>query len=163
EAQDVAPLVGGEVVLRQREAHRAADGGGETAHPRHFLLPRGEVLADDRRITATSSSGAERSSPITPAGASSKRPVPSSPSTLPMPNSSSSAAYVPGTGSPSTALCMIVRDVEKPSAPARMPSRTRSAIASMSSGVAGSFRAPRPPLTETPHRTRRRRHATSSR
>ncbi len=42
---------------------------------------------------------------MTPAGASSMMPVPSSPSTRPMPNSSSSAANVPGTGSPSTAVC----------------------------------------------------------
>ena len=35
-----------------------------------------------------------------------------------MPKSSSSAANVPGTGSPSTAVCTVVREVEKPSAPA---------------------------------------------
>ena len=64
-----------------------------------------------------------------------------------MPNSSSSAANVPGTGSPSIAMCAIVRLVEKPSAPASMPSRTMRAIASMSSGVAGSFFAPRSPIT----------------
>ncbi len=64
-----------------------------------------------------------------------------------MPNSSSSAANVPGTGSPSTARCMIVRDVEKPSAPAAMPSFTIAAICAMSSGVAGSLRAPRSPIT----------------
>ncbi len=45
-------------------------------------------------------------------------PVPSSPSARPMPNSSSSAANVPGTGSPSIAMCAMVRDVETPSAPA---------------------------------------------
>ena len=64
-----------------------------------------------------------------------------------MPKSSSSAAKVPGTGSPSTAVCMMVREVEKPSAPASMPSRTIAAICSMSSGVAGSLRAPRSPIT----------------
>ena len=64
-----------------------------------------------------------------------------------MPNSSSSAAKVPGTGSPSMARWASVRDVEKPSAPAAMPSRTMSAMAAMSSGVAGSFLAPRSPMT----------------
>ena len=64
-----------------------------------------------------------------------------------MPNSSSSAAKVPGTGSPSIAMCAIVRLVEKPSAPASIPSRTMRDIASMSSGVAGSFFAPRSPIT----------------
>ena len=69
-----------------------------------------------------------------------------------MPNSSSSAANVPGTGSPSIAMCAIVRLVEKPSAPASMPSRTMRAIASMSSAVAGSFLAPRSPITYAAHR-----------
>ena len=64
-----------------------------------------------------------------------------------MPNSSSSAANVPGTGSPSIAVWAIVRDVEKPSAPASMASRTSSVMRSMSSGVAGSLRAPRSPIT----------------
>ena len=54
-----------------------------------------------------------------------------------MPNSSSSAANVPGTGSPSIARCMIVRDVENPSAPASMPSRTMAAMPAMSSGGRG--------------------------
>ena len=39
-------------------------------------------------------------------------PVPSSPSAAPMPNSSSSAANVPGTGSPSIATWAMVREVE---------------------------------------------------
>ena len=64
-----------------------------------------------------------------------------------MPNSSSSAAKVPGTGSPSMARWARVRLVEKPSAPASMPARTMAAIASMSSDVAGSLRAPRSPIT----------------
>ncbi len=64
-----------------------------------------------------------------------------------MPNSSSSAANVPGTGSPVIARCAIVREVEKPSAPAATPSFTSAAIAAMSSGVAGSFFAPRSPIT----------------
>ena len=64
-----------------------------------------------------------------------------------MPKSSSSAAKVPGTGSPSMARWARVRLVENPSAPASMPSRTMAAIASMSSEVAGSLRAPRSPIT----------------
>ena len=64
-----------------------------------------------------------------------------------MPNSSSSAAKVPGTGSPSMAMCAIVRDVDTPSAPAAIASRTIAAIASMSSAVAGWFFAPRSPMT----------------
>jgi len=54
---------------------------------------------------------------------------------------------VPGTGSPSTARCTSVREVEKPSAPASIPARTIAAIAAMSSRVAGSFFAPRSPIT----------------
>ena len=80
------------------------------------------IAADRRRIQSISRSGAARSSPSAPAGASSNTPVPSSPSTRPMPNSSSSAANVPGTGSPSMARWASVRLVEKPSAPASMPS-----------------------------------------
>ena len=64
-----------------------------------------------------------------------------------MPNSSSSAANVPGTGSPSMARWASVRDVEKPRAPAAIASLTIAFIASMSSGVAGSLRAPRSPIT----------------
>ena len=40
-----------------------------------------------------------------------------------------------------------VRDVEKPSAPASMASRTIVRMSAMSSGVAGSFLAPRCPMT----------------
>ena len=105
------------------------------------------VSSDRRMIQSISRSGAERSSPITPAGASSNTPVPAALSARPIANSSSSAANVPGTGSPSIARCAIVRDVDTPSAPASMPSCTMRAIASMSSGVAGSLRAPRSPIT----------------
>ena len=105
------------------------------------------IAAARRRIHSISRSGAARSSPAIPAGASSNTPVPRSPSARPMPNSSSSAANVPGTGSPSMARWASVRLVEKPSAPASMPSFTMAAIASMSSAVAGSLRAPRSPIT----------------
>ena len=41
----------------------------------------------------------------------------------------------------------MVREVENPSAPAAIASLTMAFIASMSSGVAGSLRAPRSPIT----------------
>ncbi len=105
------------------------------------------IAAESRRIQSISRSGAARSSPSAPAGASSKIPPPASASARPMPNSSSSAAKVPGTGSPSMAMCAIVRDVDTPSAPAAIASRTIPAMAAMSSAVAGSFFAPRSPIT----------------
>ena len=77
----------------------------------------------------------------------SKTPCPSSPSTRPMPSSSSWLAKVPGTSSPSLARWSMVRDVVKPTAPAAIASRTMSAICAMSSGVAASLRAPRSPIT----------------
>ena len=98
-------------------------------------------------MRATSRSGAARSSPIAPAGASSKTPAPNDLSACPIPKISSSAANVPGTGSPSTARCTMVREVEKPSAPAAIPSLTSAAMVAMSSGVAGSLREPRSPIT----------------
>ena len=64
-----------------------------------------------------------------------------------MANNSSSAANVPGTGSPSIARCVIVRLVEKPKAPAVIASSARRAISATSAGVAGSFFAPRIPIT----------------
>jgi hypothetical protein len=54
---------------------------------------------------------------------------------------------VPGTGSPEIARCAIVRDVEKPSAPAATPCFTSAAICAISSGVAGALFAPRSPIT----------------
>ncbi len=105
------------------------------------------IFADRRAIQSTSFAGLTMSSPAAPAGASSNTPVPSAASADPMPNSSSSAAKVPGTGSPSMAVCAMVREVENPSAPARSASATISVMASMSSGVAGSFVAPRSPIT----------------
>ncbi len=94
-----------------------------------------------RRIHATSFSGATRSSHRTRRGELEHAGA-EPPSARPMPNSSSSAANVPGTGSPSIARWASVRDVEKPSAPAAIPSSTTRAIASMSSAVAASLRAP---------------------
>ena len=45
------------------------------------------------------------------------------------------------------ARCPMVREVEKPSAPARMASSTMARMASISAGPAGSLRAPRSPMT----------------
>ena len=105
------------------------------------------MAADSRRIQSTSSQASPSSSPAEPMGASSNTPAPASANAAPMPKSSSSAAKVPGTGSPSTARWPSVREVEKPSAPARSPSSTMARMASMSSAFAGSFLAPRSPMT----------------
>ena len=74
-------------------------------------------LGAQRCIHSSSFLGATMSSPATPCGASSKTARPPAAIARPRPNSSSSAAKVPGTGSPSMARWPIVRDVEKPSAP----------------------------------------------
>ena len=77
-------------------------------------------------------------------------PWPNSPSTRPMPKTSSRAAWVPGTSRPSAPRWIRVREVENPSAPAASDSRTCAAIAAMSSGVATeSSSAPRAPITQT--------------
>ena len=109
------------------------------------------ISTESRRIQSISFNAASASSPpdspAAPAPASSKMPWPASRRARAMPKSSSSWAKVPGTGSPSTARWPMVRDVEKPSAPASNPSRTISYIFWMSSAVAGSLRAPRSPIT----------------
>ena len=61
------------------------------------------ISADSRRIQSTSLCGATTSSPPAPIGASSNTERPPFAIARPMPNSSSSAANVPGTGSPSIA------------------------------------------------------------
>ena len=108
--------------------------------------------SDSFTIHAISRSGASRSSPDAPSGASSNTARPPRCIARPSANSSSSAANVPGTGRPSMARWPSVRDVEKPSAPASIASCTIGAIAAISSGVAGSLR--RAPL---PHRVRAHR------
>jgi hypothetical protein len=64
-----------------------------------------------------------------------------------MPMSSSLVAVVPGTSSPSIERCRMVRELEKPSAPARSPSSTIAAMRAMSSAVGSSLRAPLSPMT----------------
>ena len=81
--------------------------------------------SESRRIQSISFSDAARSSPITPAGASSNTPAPASPQRATHARRARPRRRTcPGTGSPSIARCAIVRDVETPSAPASMPSRT---------------------------------------
>ena len=61
--------------------------------------------------------------------------------------SSSSPAFSVGVKSPVEVRWFSVREVEKPSAPARTASLASAAIALLSSGVEGSRRAPRSPIT----------------
>ena len=116
DAQQPAPLVGVGVALQAGEAS-PADLARRRSHPAELARPARFARSD----------------------ATSNTPWPTSPSARPMPNSSSSAADVPGTGSPSIARCTIVREVEKPSAPASSASRTIAPSPRSSSGVAGSF------------------------
>ena len=99
------------------------------------------VIQSSSRIVASAGL-----SPAVPCGATSNTARPPAAIARPRPNSSASAAYVPGTASPSMARCPSVRDVENPSAPASMASWTMRAIAAMSSSVASSLRAPRSPI-----------------
>jgi N-acyl-D-aspartate/D-glutamate deacylase len=57
------------------------------------------------------------------------------------------AANEPATAEDVALMERLVRDVEKPSAPATSASRTSRSITAMSSAVAGSFAAPRSPIT----------------
>ena len=60
---------------------------------------------------------------------------------------SSSPAFKVGVKSPVEVRWLSVREVEKPSAPARTASAASWAIALLSSSVEGSRRAPRSPIT----------------
>ena len=62
-------------------------------------------------------------------------------------DSSSSLAFRVGVKSPVEVRWFSVREVEKPSAPARTASPASCAIALLSSSVEGSRRAPRSPIT----------------
>ena len=75
------------------------------------------------------------------------RPARCAPIASAMPTSSSASAVSVGVNSPRLVRWLSVRDVVKPSAPASMPSAASAAIGAMSSGVAGSRRAPRSPIT----------------
>ena len=64
-----------------------------------------------------------------------------------MASSSSVLARSDGVGSPLAVRWFSVREVEKPTAPARMASVARLRMAAASSGVASSRRAARSPMT----------------
>ena len=65
-----------------------------------------------------------------------------------MPKSSASRALSEGVKRPSLALCLVVRDVVKPMAPARSASSVRRAISSISRSFGtSSWSAPRSPMT----------------
>ena len=66
-----------------------------------------------------------------------------------MPKSSASEARSEGVGSPFTVRWLSVREVEKPSAPARMASAVSARISATSSAVASSSFAARSPMTNT--------------
>ena len=74
-------------------------------------------------------------------------PRPLFPISSAIPISSSASAVSVGVNSPRLVRWFIVRDVVKPSAPASIAPRASRAIASMSSVVAASRRAPRSPMT----------------
>src|SRR5215472_13306468 len=82
-------------------------------------------------------------------------PMPTAPSAVPMPTSSSASASRDGTSSPSGVLCESVREVVKPNAPASSASMVSRRISATSSGVAGSRRIARSPL-ELVHELRKR-------
>ena len=108
------------------------------------------VIASGRRLRSTT-----RRSMANSASRSSKseitcsQPAPTSPIAAPMAVSSSSAAVRVGIGRPSRVLWLRVREVEKPKAPARTPAAASSAMAALSSAVAGSRFTPRSPMTKT--------------
>ena len=71
-------------------------------------------------------------------GTISMTPRPRSLRALAMPASSSARAKVPGSSRPSLTVCMKLREVEKPSAPASLASPTSAAICAMSVSSAGA-------------------------
>ena len=74
-------------------------------------------------------------------------PFPASPRARAMPTSSSASAVSVGVGSPRLVRWFSVREVVKPRAPSSTACRAMRAISAMSSGVAGSRREPRSPMT----------------
>ena len=100
-----------------------------------------DVVVDGDRITevlpagtADRARGSDGPSP-SKRGASSKMPRPRACITSARIVSSSAPAKVPGTLRPSGSLCRSVREVEKPSAPAAMPSSSSRLISARSSIV----------------------------
>ena len=77
-----------------------------------------------------------------------KTPAPAPRMASASPKSSACSADRPGVMRPSAALCLVVREVEIPSAPARSAASARSRISAISSPVgAASWSAPRSPIT----------------
>ena len=79
--------------------------------------------------------------------ASSKTPPPASSMPCAIAASSGYFANVPGINSPSFVRCTIAREVEKPSAPASIPSRTSRLMCASSSSFGSTSSAPRSPIT----------------
>ena len=75
-------------------------------------------------------------------------PWPASVMASAMPKSSSTAALVPATSTPSAVLWSMVRLVEKPKAPASSASLTTAFISAICASVAWSFSLPRLPMTQ---------------
>ena len=127
--EHLAPRVGVVVVLGEREGDRTADRRGEPAHPGHLALRRGEVLAERagrRELEDAGAELAERGRCRT---------------ARPRPRRCRAPAR---RRSPCARSC--ARSRRRARRP-RSPSRTMTAIAAMSSSVAGSFFAPRSPIT----------------
>ena len=74
-------------------------------------------------------------------------PLPASFSPMAIPMSSASCARSVGVWSPASVLCAMVREVEKPNAPARTASAVISRICWMSAWFASSRFSARSPIT----------------
>ena len=109
------------------------DSESESGTPERATMPR---------TSANSPSVSGQKSEI-----SSTTPCPASATPSAIASSSSARARSDGVGSPLAVRWFNVRDVEKPTAPARMASVARRRIAAASSSVASSRRAARSPMT----------------
>ena len=106
------------------------------------------MAAESRRIQSTSCQASWSISPAEPSGASSKTPVPASASARP----DAEQLVLGGKGSRDELpvdgpVAQGAARWRTPRAPARSASRTMSRMASMSAALAGSFLAPRSPMT----------------
>ena len=128
QAEQAAPAVGPAMALRQRHRERPA-----------------ATRVSRRSIISNSLSGLG----VLKSEMNSITPEPASFMPSAMPSSSASEARSDGVGSPFTVRWLSVREVEKPSAPARIASAVSARICATSSGVASSSRAARSPITKT--------------
>ena len=129
QVEQFAPQLGRRVDLQQCEGHRPADLLGEAPHPVEFLDRRRDVFARRTRASDLEDALAQFAQDAT------------DPEQLVLGRERA------GHGSPLIARCAIVREVEKPRAPAATPAFTISAMRAMSSAVAASLFAPRSPIT----------------